>query len=107
MRDDAEAVTLEEKHLRAPVVGRKGPAMAEDDGLPRTPILIENLDAVLRGDRRHDIDPSRCFNSDQHWLQKKGARDVAVADMAAYAGLEERTFLRRFREATEFDPKEY
>src|SRR5216684_3410516 len=61
MRDDAEAVTLEEKHLRIPVIGRKGPAMAEDDGLSRTPILVENLDTVLRGDRRHDIDPSRCL----------------------------------------------
>jgi hypothetical protein len=39
--------------------------MAEDDGLPRTPILIKNLGAVLRGDRRHDIDPSRCFNSER------------------------------------------
>jgi hypothetical protein len=65
MRDDAEAVTLEEKHLDIPVIGRKGPAMAEDDGLPRTPILIKNLDTVLRSDRRHDIDPSRCFTSER------------------------------------------
>jgi len=43
----------------------------------------------------------------QHWLQKKGVRDVTLADMAAYAGLEERTFLRRFRKATEFNPTEY
>jgi len=43
----------------------------------------------------------------QHWLQKKGARDVTLVDMAAYAGLEERTFLRRFRKATEFNPTEY
>ncbi len=65
MRDDAEAVALEEKHLRIPVIGRKRPAMAEDDRLPRTPILIENLGTVLRGDRRHDIDPSRRFNSER------------------------------------------
>src|SRR5713226_3007766 len=65
MRDDAEAVTLEEKHLRIPVIGRKGPAMAEDDGLSRTPILEENLDTVLRGDGGHDIDPSRCFDSER------------------------------------------
>ena len=36
----------------------------------------------------------------QHWLQKKGVRDVTLVGMAAYAGLEERTFLRRFRKAT-------
>jgi transcriptional regulator GlxA family with amidase domain len=43
----------------------------------------------------------------QHWLQKKGVGEVTLADMAAYAGLEERTFLRRFRKATEFNPTEY
>jgi transcriptional regulator GlxA family with amidase domain len=43
----------------------------------------------------------------QHWLQKKGVRDFTLVDMAAYAGLEERTFLRRFRKATEFNPTEY
>jgi len=43
----------------------------------------------------------------QHWLQKKSVRDVTLVDMAAYAGLEERTFLRRFRKATEFNPTEY
>jgi len=43
----------------------------------------------------------------QHWLQKKGVRHVTLADMAAYAGLEERTFLRRFRKATGFNPTEY
>ena len=43
----------------------------------------------------------------QHWLQKEGARAVTLAAMAAHAGLEERTFLRRFRKATEFNPTEY
>jgi transcriptional regulator GlxA family with amidase domain len=43
----------------------------------------------------------------QHWLQKKGACDVTLVHMAAHAGLEERTFLRRFRKATEFNPTEY
>lgn len=36
----------------------------------------------------------------QHWLQATGAEDMSVAAMAAKAGLEERTFLRRFRKAT-------
>jgi transcriptional regulator GlxA family with amidase domain len=43
----------------------------------------------------------------QHWLQREGGRGVNLAAMAAYAGLEERTFLRRFRKATEFNPTEY
>ena len=43
----------------------------------------------------------------QHWLQKNGLRHVTLVDMAAYAGLQERTFLRRFRKATEFNPTEY
>ena len=43
----------------------------------------------------------------QHWLQVKGARAVGVADMAREAGLEERTFLRRFKAATGIKPTEY
>ena len=36
----------------------------------------------------------------QHWLQSTGAREVNLALMADCAGLEQRTFLRRFRAAT-------
>jgi len=43
----------------------------------------------------------------QHWLQNIGAVDVSVAEMAQRAGLEERTFLRRFRAATGLKPTEY
>jgi transcriptional regulator GlxA family with amidase domain len=43
----------------------------------------------------------------QHWLQKEGVYGANLAAMAACAGLEERTFLRRFRRATEFNPTEY
>jgi transcriptional regulator GlxA family with amidase domain len=43
----------------------------------------------------------------QHWLQAKGARSVSVADMAREAGMEERTFLRRFKTATGVKPTEY
>ena len=43
----------------------------------------------------------------QHWLQAKGARAVGVADMAREAGLEDRTFLRRFKAATGVKPTEY
>ncbi|WP_029349073.1 GlxA family transcriptional regulator [Bosea sp. 117] len=43
----------------------------------------------------------------QHWLQAKTARDVDVTQMAQQAGLEERTFLRRFKAATGMRPTEY
>jgi transcriptional regulator GlxA family with amidase domain len=43
----------------------------------------------------------------QHWLQVRGARAIGVADMAREAGLEERTFLRRFKAATGMKPTEY
>jgi AraC-like DNA-binding protein len=43
----------------------------------------------------------------QHWLQASGAVDVSLAAMAREAGLEERTFLRRFRNATGLKPTEY
>ncbi|VVO02899.1 GlxA family transcriptional regulator [Pseudomonas fluorescens] len=43
----------------------------------------------------------------QHWLQAKGAIEVSLSSMAQQAGLEERTFLRRFRTATGLKPTEY
>lgn len=43
----------------------------------------------------------------QRWLQSSGGRDHAVPALAARAGLEERTFLRRFRKATGHRPTEY
>ncbi|HEY5794541.1 MAG TPA: helix-turn-helix domain-containing protein, partial [Bosea sp. (in: a-proteobacteria)] len=43
----------------------------------------------------------------QHWLQATGAKDHAVPALAKRAGLEERTFLRRFRKATALRPTEY
>jgi transcriptional regulator GlxA family with amidase domain len=36
----------------------------------------------------------------QHWLQATGAKDMTLVSLASRAGLEERTFLRRFRKAT-------
>jgi len=53
MRDDSIAPLAEEKHLSIPVIGGEWPAVAENDGLSRSPILIENLRAVFRGNRRH------------------------------------------------------
>ena len=43
----------------------------------------------------------------QHWLQTTGARDVKLDVMADKAGLEPRTFVRRFHNATGLKPTEY
>jgi transcriptional regulator GlxA family with amidase domain len=43
----------------------------------------------------------------QHWLQARGAGPVAVPEMAREAGMEERTFQRRFKAATGMTPVEY
>lgn len=43
----------------------------------------------------------------QHWLQAQETINVTLAAMAARAGLEERTFLRRFHKATGLKPTEY
>ncbi|VVM88657.1 GlxA family transcriptional regulator [Pseudomonas fluorescens] len=43
----------------------------------------------------------------QHWLQSTGATDVSLTAMAERAGLEKRTFLRRFRAASGLKPTEY
>ncbi len=43
----------------------------------------------------------------QHWLQQVGGRNVTSVAMAEKAGLEERTFLRRFHKATGLRPTEY
>jgi transcriptional regulator GlxA family with amidase domain len=43
----------------------------------------------------------------QHWLQTTGAKDVAVGGLAELAGLEGRTFLRRFRKATGLTAVDY
>jgi transcriptional regulator GlxA family with amidase domain len=43
----------------------------------------------------------------QHWLQATRAQDVALASLARAAGLEERTFLRRFQKATGMTSTEY
>ena len=43
----------------------------------------------------------------QHWLQATDAKETALSALAAQAGLEERTFLRRFQKATGFTSTEY
>ncbi|UGB01573.1 GlxA family transcriptional regulator [Leclercia sp. G3L] len=43
----------------------------------------------------------------QHWLQATQAKDATLSSLAAQAGLEERTFLRRFQKATGMTSTEY
>lgn len=43
----------------------------------------------------------------QHWLQATDAKETALATLAERAGLEERTFLRRFQKATGMTTREY
>lgn len=43
----------------------------------------------------------------QHWLQATQAKEVSLAAFAEQAGLEERTFLRRFQKATGMTSTEY
>lgn len=43
----------------------------------------------------------------QHWLQKTAAKETTLAVLAGQAGMEERTFLRRFQKATGMTTTEY
>lgn len=43
----------------------------------------------------------------QHWLQATDAKEIDLATLARQAGLEERTFLRRFQKATGLTTTEY
>ncbi len=43
----------------------------------------------------------------QHWLQAHRSEEINVTDLAERAGLESRTFLRRFHKATGLKPTEY
>jgi hypothetical protein len=62
MGDHAVAAVQEEQHLGVPVVGRKRPAVAEDDRLARAPVLVEDLCSIGRGDRAHAVPtPKRSF----------------------------------------------
>src|SRR5689334_2137277 len=53
MRNDSIADLAEVQHLSFPIVGAERPAVAENDRLSRAPVLVINLRAVFRSDRRH------------------------------------------------------
>src|SRR5262245_54070211 len=66
MGDDAIALLHEVEQLRIPVVAAQGPAVMQDDSLTRAPVLIEDLNAILCGDRAH------CCRSFAWVRRKKG-----------------------------------
>jgi hypothetical protein len=53
VRDHAITLHAGEHHLRVPGSGVERPAMRENDGLSRAPVLAEDIGAVFGGDRRH------------------------------------------------------
>src|SRR5262249_21738733 len=71
MGDDAIALLHKVEQLRIPVVAAQGPAVMQDDSLTRAPVLIEDLNAILCGDRAHRL---RSFA----WVRKKKAGSPAI-----------------------------
>lgn len=71
------------------------------------------LDPPGREQRYYSVFAPRLTHGDaavlkaQHWLQETAAKDSDLATLAAHAGLEERTFLRRFQKATGMTTTEY
>src|SRR5438477_11631659 len=55
MRDDAIAMVQEKHHLPVPVIRSERPAVRKHNRLSFTPVLVENLCAVLRRDRAHGL----------------------------------------------------
>src|SRR4029453_16090906 len=74
--DDAVPLVQEEHHLRVPVVGGQRPAVAEDDRLSRSPVLVVDLRAVIRGDEWHAPPPSRAPPDPARTLDMYLASDV-------------------------------
>ena len=81
-------------------------------------IMIETARMLLvdppgREQRYYSVFSPRLTHGDaavlkvQHWLQATQAKDVALPTLAAQAGLEERTLLRRFQKATGMTTTEY
>ena len=58
MGNAAIAVGRQEDHLAFPSIGVERPAVAEDDGFPRAPVLVVDFCAVFSGDRTHGRIPS-------------------------------------------------
>src|SRR5437660_5984323 len=65
MRDGAIAPGGQEERLVVPGVGSERPAMAEDDGLARAPVLVEDRGSIFGGDGActHGINSSFVFEN--------------------------------------------
>ncbi|MGJ4856956.1 GlxA family transcriptional regulator [Labrys sp. KB_33_2] len=83
-----------------------------------TSVMVETGRAMLvdplgREQRHYSVFSPRLNHGDepilvvQHWLQQAYAGEIDVSAMATKAGLERRTFLRRFGKATGLRPVEY
>jgi hypothetical protein len=59
MGDDPIACVQEVEHLRVPIIGTQRPTMMENErlGVLGTPILVEDLNAILGGNTAHGFDP--------------------------------------------------
>src|SRR5207253_11364597 len=101
MRDDTVAASHEKHHLRVPVICREWPAMAENDGLPLTPVLVEDLNSVLGLDFAHGVLSfalgGRCCNSGRAAEIKPRASRCASNQEPASRGIVNLMPLRRFR----------
>src|ERR1700741_4254886 len=80
MGNDAIAMVEEKQQLRVPIIGRQRPAVAEHDRLARTPVLVEDLRAVLGDERCHAVTPftGRCYwHERRRWRQPTSFRTTA------------------------------
>src|ERR1022692_1419475 len=55
VRDHSIATLAEEQHLSVPVVRGERPPVTEHDGLPLSPVLVENRRAIFCGDMGHNF----------------------------------------------------
>src|SRR5262245_44594376 len=72
MRDTAISARSEKEHLVLERIRGERPAVAEDYRLPRTPVVVVNLRAVLGSDRTHVTTPSLIERKERP-VKRKGA----------------------------------